>query len=1200
MRQLSDDEQQTIEHRILTDADLFEELEITEDELLDEYMAGGLSENDRQHFKSKFLANPERIKKHRFAEALGRYRSDQKKEVAKHWKLQHLISGLRQSFQRARTTALPLAQAAVILIVVGVGFAVWRGFFHQSDVDRGLIALNAAYREQRPVEARITQLDYAPFVTTRGTGAAKFDESELRRAELTLLDAQSKNPTPAVHHALGKVYLAKNDFNHAIKQFEEALESDSNNAQVYADLGAALLEKGKITLAKAKSEKTDSEAGMGLEDLARSLENLNKALALKPDLLEALFNRALCYQYMMLPHQAAADWREYLRGDPSSQWAEEARRNLKLLEEQQRTRTSQNKNQLPKIFLDAYQNKADDRAWQIISQSHSSAGNGITNALVTSYLDLKRDRRDEEARNKLELLSYAGQLTERRGDDRYMSDLARFYSLATVRDRAALTRAREGMERGYQLFTESHFTDAIVAYSEAKRLFEQVGDLAEAIFADYRIGHCYMLQPNLDKSNQIFERLLSASQSKNYRWLLAQSLFGGAYVRIGLSEYSKAIEYSNQALELAEQLRDTDGVVKSLIQLAEEYRALNNKNKSLSLVQQSLVHIGDDFLEPMQAWGPYIAISLNLNSFSLHAAALEYQQEALRLALDMARPLIISRSYVYLGLTYGHLKRYEEAIRNIQQAIETGRSLTRDPNGLEMVANASVQLGEIYRQMGDHGGAIAAYDQSLRLYDQLSFQYFAFAAHKGKLLSFMAQHNDASAAQEIQIVLDMFQQFRSRITGQSQRNTFFDAEQSIYDLAIDFEYSRRNNPQQAFEYSESSRARSLRDNMRRRGEIAGQESSTELNHLATSMAPTFLEIQRGLPPKSQIVEYSLLNDKLLIWVVTSKELLHVTVPIGEALLTQKVQSYLSSLQRTSGTDIEASQGGRELYNILIKPVENLLDKNNLLCLVPDKILNYLPYEALISPTSGRYVIEDYLLELTPSAGIFLDCSKIAHDKGGAREEKLLSIGNPDFDRKLMPALSNLPAAAREAESIARNYPSHRLLVGSNATPRQIKTEIVHSDVTHFAAHYVVDPRSEMLSELILAKEPVRGNKNETSQSVLRAYEIYQLKLPQTRLVVLSGCQTGVEQQYRGEGAVGLAYPFLSARVPLVVASLWAVDSESTADLMIDFHEGRRLHGLPTAAALRQAQLHMLHGPNERYHQPYYWASFVTIGGHADF
>src|SRR5882672_4863746 len=499
LRQLSDDEQRIIEQRLLTEDDLFEELEIAEDELVDEYLAGTLSGKDRGKFADHFLATPEGKQSRRFAEALERYKRDQKKQVIEP-DPPSLLSRLRSAFVRVSLSPSPLAMAAIVLVIAALGFAVWRGFLYQSEVDKGLLALNAAYREQRPVEARITRLDYAPFVTTRGPGTVKFNQAELRRAELTLLEALHRNPTPAVHHALGKVYLAKNDFAAAIKEFEEALKDDPNNAQIYADLGAAYLEKGKLYLERGKSNKTDSEAGKGLEDLARCLENLNKALALNPNLGEALFNRALCYQYMRLAPQAKADWLEYLEKDSSSQWAEEARRNLALLEEQQRSKASQNKEQLLKSFLDAYQTKDDDRAWGIIGQSYSSAGNSITNGLVSSYLDLKRERREKEASQKLEALLYAGQLTRRRGGDRYVADLATFYSSITAAKLTMLAQARVAMEKGYQLFTESHFNDAIVAYSEAKRLFEQTGDLTEATFAEYRIGHCYLLQPNLDKS----------------------------------------------------------------------------------------------------------------------------------------------------------------------------------------------------------------------------------------------------------------------------------------------------------------------------------------------------------------------------------------------------------------------------------------------------------------------------------------------------------------------------------------------------------------------------------------------------------------------------------------------------------------------------------------------------------------------------
>jgi len=103
------------------------------------------------------------------------------------------------------------------------------------------------------------------------------------------------------------------------------------------------------------------------------------------------------------------------------------------------------------------------------------------------------------------------------------------------------------------------------------------------------------------------------------------------------------------------------------------------------------------------------------------------------------------------------------------------------------------------------------------------------------------------------------------------------------------------------------------------------------------------------------------------------------------------------------------------------------------------------------------------------------------------------------------------------------------------------------------------------------------------------------------LVVLSACQTGLERTYKGEGAISAARPFLKARVPLVVASLWAVDSESTAQLMTTFHRLRKQNNVvSTAEALRKAQREMLAGSNEIYRHPYYWAPFAVIGGYARF
>jgi CHAT domain-containing protein len=155
-------------------------------------------------------------------------------------------------------------------------------------------------------------------------------------------------------------------------------------------------------------------------------------------------------------------------------------------------------------------------------------------------------------------------------------------------------------------------------------------------------------------------------------------------------------------------------------------------------------------------------------------------------------------------------------------------------------------------------------------------------------------------------------------------------------------------------------------------------------------------------------------------------------------------------------------------------------------------------------------------------------------------------------------------------------------------------------VIHFATHYVIDPPSPLNSRLILSPEVQGAGASHQADGVLQAFEIYGMKLHRTRLAVLSACQTGVERTYQGEGAIGVARSFISAGVPVVVASLWPVDSEATASLMIKFHEYRKINRVSAAEALRMAQRDMLIASEERLHKPYAWAGFVAFGGHTSF
>jgi len=134
------------------------------------------------------------------------------------------------------------------------------------------------------------------MVNTRGE-PAKVDEISLTLAERILLSEVAEHPGPKAHHALGRYYLTQQKFDKAIDQMGIAAADDQQNAQLQSDLGAALLEKGS-------AGRSNAESGASLEDFARSLEHLNKALSLDGSLLEALFNLALCHQYMLLNQQA--------------------------------------------------------------------------------------------------------------------------------------------------------------------------------------------------------------------------------------------------------------------------------------------------------------------------------------------------------------------------------------------------------------------------------------------------------------------------------------------------------------------------------------------------------------------------------------------------------------------------------------------------------------------------------------------------------------------------------------------------------------------------------------------------------------------------------------------------------------------------------------------------------------------------------
>jgi CHAT domain-containing protein len=757
------------------------------------------------------------------------------------------------------------------------------------------------------------------------------------------------------------------------------------------------------------------------------------------------------------------------------------------------------------------------------------------------------------------------------------------------------------MMRGYGRYLRSELKDALSDLGQAKITFSEVGDEQEALFAEYLINLCYFFQLDLAKTDLFFQRLLALSEEKRYVWLHAQSLYRLGMLRQNDSKLSEAIEYGRRALEQFERVNDVNGVIKVLTNLADEYESLNDQRQSLVFLQRGLSVAKGGSTQLSEVWGLYTAIGLNLNALDLSAAALAYQKEALRIALKMERPLYVSRSQAYLGMTYGNLQLYDEALAHIGQALSAGSGLSGETSGQEMLANVSLYTGEIYRRRGDQDKAVEAYDRAITFYAGLDFPYFRYMAHKGKLLALLARNNDPSAEDELRTVLGIFEQYRVNLTSEAQRNTFFDVEQTVYDRVMDFTYTKKRDTGLAFDYSELSRARSFLDAMQQGVQVSAGAAGPELRLVPGSAPLRISEIQQRMPEQAQILQYAVLDDKVLAWLITRSEVSTEKIDIDSHALEEKVREYLRAINRLPDQQArEAERAAKDLYDILIERFESRLDKTRLLCIVPDKILHYLPFAALVSGEPGRYLVEDYQLGRAPSSTVFVECSERARRKAGTSEERLLSIGDPTFDREAFHTLPPLRSAGAEAKGIAAFYkPSPRLLLSSHATEKAVRSEIGGYDVVNFALHYVADEQSNMLSGMVLAGEHARAVGGD-DDGFWQVYEIYKTELARTKLVVLSACQTGVERQYRGEGAASVARPFITAGVPIVVASLWPVNSDSTAQLIVAFHKYRTQERAPTAEALRRAQLTLLRGDDERYRHPHYWGAFTAIGGYTEF
>lgn len=272
---------------------------------------------------------------------------------------------------------------------------------------------------------------------------------------------------------------------------------------------------------------------------------------------------------------------------------------------------------------------------------------------------------------------------------------------------------------------------------------------------------------------------------------------------------------------------------------------------------------------------------------------------------------------------------------------------------------------------------------------------------------------------------------------------------------------------------------------------------------------------------------------------------------------------------------------RQLYDLLIKPIEAELKPGSILAVVPDGALRALPFSALLD-ADNRFLVQRTRVSVAPS----LAYSQPGGLEAGRKQDLVAASLEMDVS---LPAgyFEKLNGTANEARKAA--FVDGKRIGRAQFIENFKKLDLVNAltreqvDVLHLATHASFNGRSDrafivangemiLLSELrqILAQNRTRGEELD--------------------LLVLSACETAVGDD---EASMGLAGAAVQAGARSVIASLWPVNDTGTAQLMTNFYERYRA-GSSKSAALREAQLAMITAGGSNAN-PNIWAAFTLLG-----
>jgi signal transduction histidine kinase len=276
----------------------------------------------------------------------------------------------------------------------------------------------------------------------------------------------------------------------------------------------------------------------------------------------------------------------------------------------------------------------------------------------------------------------------------------------------------------------------------------QAGKLADELkFLKGKVESLWLIGIYYTKSDRSLaldytQRALEMSEEINYKLGIAKSLncLGATYKLQG--KYEQALEHHQRAIEVYEEMNDQSGIAKNLTNIAMVYTAKGNYPKAIDCLQKSLIlfeKLNDKKLTATCLSSLGIIFTYQAN----YTEALVYFQKSLKISEALNEKSGIFAGLLHIGATYKTIDDNQQALEEYQKALSVAEEL----KDKRMILTCYSNIGKVYQQ---HPQALEYYQKGLNLSEEISDKSSTIFSLRNIGEFYLAQGNYPKAFEHLQ------------------------------------------------------------------------------------------------------------------------------------------------------------------------------------------------------------------------------------------------------------------------------------------------------------------------------------------------------------------------------------------------------------------------------------------------------------------